>query len=135
MVTIKVEMELSAQLVGDVLSMAMSASDYWLSNLDDAGTLYRVFSHCDNEDNIDSILLTAEGPEAGTEHHNQTVTAERVGWAIESLVAGKVDHIPASHSVVQDILKGVMDSDSGYFDWNAADMILQVVVFGEVVYG
>jgi hypothetical protein len=106
------------QLV-DVLTEAQGACAYWAADIS-----------LDGESLIVDEIVTEGEPE--TKRH--TVPMFSLAAAVEGLASGK---LPVRADIARYIREALLDPESelGELDWDAADVIVQYAVFGELVYG
>lgn len=76
----------------------------------------------------------ADWPHTGPDGRGRAeVTVESVTRAVGRIVRGQLGH-HLRENIVADIRHGVREWDASYIDADAADVIVQVAVFGEVVF-
>lgn len=109
---------LRSELV-DVLTMAQGACAYWAADMSLDG---------------DSLIVDEIVTEGEPETKRHTVPMFAVAGAVEGLASGKL-------SVRADIARYIREAlvdpnrELGELDWDAADVIVQYAVLGELVYG
>lgn len=78
------------------------------------------FEVCDNEE------------DSGEDVNWLPVTDETIVEGISSIINGAVE---INEQIVQYILQAIRENDCGHIDADAADCIVQVGLFGEIVFG
>jgi len=124
-ITIQVPLTISDEHIGDILDDAMSSCSYWacfLGHSRDAGTGY-----------VNSLSLKVRDENGQPEGEVLFVTKDSIGTAAALLACDPFE--PASDYLAQ--LTGDVISDEMYcrMDAGTTDVIIQLGVFGELVYG
>ena len=119
MATLQIDYDLTATDFSDIIDTAMMACSYWLADAE----FYEPHDDGDPE-----AKLTVKSEDGEIAEVNQAKIEE----AINKVLSGKLDVSP---SICNDIRSAIVEDDYGYIDSYAADVLLQVACFGEVVYG
>lgn len=113
--------ELSRHFISDIFETAQySAIDYWCE--------YSAIHRSDT----DPTIITQMNVREEDEPDIIRISHDMVGKAIQSLIDGTVQVNSLTRS---DILRAVLEDDTGYIDADAADVIIQVAALGEIRYG
>lgn len=113
---------------------AYGGSNYWVDNLDDTGTRLkvRVYKKKDETEPLGTkwtaVLLTPEGPDKA-DYVPVMLNRESLSAAFTKLYNEHKGYIGDY------IRRSVVDDDPGDIDADAADCIVQMAVFGDIVYG
>ena len=106
------EFQLTHENFIDVIDTACHSIDYWADEVDyDAGTL-------------------GVSCEEGTEIHE--INRADIEKAMAKIIEGKAS---ICDSIRADVASAIKEDDYGYIDSYAADAIVQIACFGEIVYG
>lgn len=130
---VSVEVELSPQFLADVLTTAVEGGiTYW-------ATLAQVYRAKDG-DPLPLDDLSVYGVDVHEEddggHVHRAVTLDTVHTGIHRIVSGSVEIAPSLRHVIAGAVLGYGEGpDAGDIDADAADVIVQAGLFGEVVYG
>lgn len=126
---VNVSIGITERMASDILISALDnpygGSRYWVQNV-------RVKTN-DADDILDEIWLSATFEDAEADHKtNYFVNLDKIVTAIQSIL----DQTITCNKVIYDTLfRAIREDDSGYVDADVADVILQVAVLGEIVYG
>lgn len=130
--TIRIDIDLDDQFLKDVMTtMVESGLDalwYWAKSIN---------VDRDDDSNVVNIVVVdldeaEENANTGNAVDRHTIDSERVGQALQRLLDGSVKVGPR---VMGYIREGVASCDAGCIDADAADVIAQVIVHGEIIYG
>lgn len=117
-----VKVPVTDQLVSNIFETALHDSiDYWCEEIGVASV------KVNGETRIQSLSVREED-----EDLTIIVTASMVVEAIQKLLEGEVK---VNNEIKSSIYKAVTENDAGYIDATAADVIVQVAAFNEIVYG
>jgi hypothetical protein len=122
---VQIEMELKDAFLAAVLCTAIEgAIEYWASVPKDS-----VVSR--EDDYVSAKIVESEASTDGEDPKEKTIGyAELADGIRKALLVNPLDpDIRAS------ILQAVCEDDAGFIDAQAADVIVQMAVFGELVYG
>lgn len=119
MTTITIDLELTADDFADIVDAACMAIGYWARNTE--------FIEPYNENDPPSTLTVV--CDEGRIH---LLTAPLIEEAMSKIVENKIE---VSNSTRNDVTRSIKENDMSYIDANAADAIIQVACFGEIVYG
>jgi hypothetical protein len=109
---VTLEFQLTQDSLDDIVDTACHCIGYWADEADyDAGTL----------------SISAE---EGAEIHE--IGRADIEKAMASIIEGKVS---ISDSIRNDVSSAIREDDYGYIDSYAADALVQIACFGEIVYG
>src|SRR5687767_7752643 len=125
--TLHLTHKVSNQLLMDVLTTAVEGGiTYWVEVAD------RIERDADlNVLVVHGIKPDGGGPD-GDESKRYTATLFTVMLGLSRLLGGRVKVDPA---IIQSIHRALAEDDAGEIDAYAADVIVQVGLFGEIVYG
>lgn len=121
---IKIERELSDEFVADVMCTMVESGE---------AALWCWASPIDISRDDDLNVLRIEVREDTEEMERFVIDPVRVAEALQTLLDAP-EPLCADY-IMEYIRDGVAESDAGCIDAEAADVIAQVVCFGEVVYG
>lgn len=135
-IKVNMTMEVDEQLLLDVLTNAVESGGhalwYWEG-------FYMVNVDRDGDLNVDQITFNVEhiAPGATAIDHQTaqyTINMEDVRVAIETILSDQ-RNCNIDPRIVGYIRSGVVGNDGGDIDAEAADVIVQVAAFGEVIFG
>jgi hypothetical protein len=114
----------SDQLASDVMAIGSEGGiNYWASSAD---SIERTTKH----DYVAIYGLRCDDPAPGFAS-KINVTLDTIGLGIKRILAGNAD---IDHDIVADVHRALVEDDASYIDANDADAIIQMGVFGELVY-
>lgn len=119
MATITIDFELTPDDFADIIDAAASTLGYWTKHVD-------FLEPYDANDPPSTLTIVDQ---EGDKHKITTVEIEKAMTAISN---GDID---ISLSIRQYIILAIKENDMGHIDSAAADAIIQVACFGEIVYG
>ena len=117
--TIKVEVALDEEFLGDILCTAV-----------EGGTNYWAYSAVVERDGLDYKRVVFEDME--DEEVKIDIDLLAVAKGIERILTNVV---PVRSDIRDSIMKGVMEQDAGFIDADGADCIVQAAGFNDIVYG
>lgn len=118
--TIEISFDLTDTDFADIADTAAMCIGYWADDIEYAEPY-------DSEEPGPALSFTCED---GVELY--TVRKTDIEDAIE-MIAG--NEVTVSPGIKADIMSAIKEDDYGYIDGHAADAIVQVACFGEVIYG
>ena len=126
---VNITIDITERMVSDILISALDnpygGSRYWVQNVRIKGN--------DAEDILDEIWYSATFEDSYGDHNPKYfVNAEKVVAAIQNILS---NNITVSPVICDTLSKAIRENDAGYVDADVADVILQVAVLGEIVYG
>lgn len=84
---------------------------------------------------VDGWRISVVDPDTGRGQQHKNVTCDDIRRVMGNMLADAYPH-PDHYSLAkQQILDGIMRSGDFDFDADGADQIMQIAVFGEVIYG
>ena len=118
--TVQIDFEITDTDFVDILETAAMCIGYWADDCE-------IAEPYDSTDSETEMALTCE---EGTQLY--TLRKFDIQDAMGSIANGLITIDP---SIKGDILSAIKNDDYGYIDGYAADAIIQVACFGEVIYG
>lgn len=123
---------MSDQLLRDVLCTALEGGIGYWSEASDIQTIEVEVNGSPMQEYIGCTLTDCEGTDDEGNDWTHTVTLDTVAAGIRRLLSGEVR---VRKDIEEAIRSGVAENDGGHIDADAADVILQVALFGAITYG
>ena len=89
----------------------------------------------DYQPTIDGWRITTVDPDTGRDQRCKNVSRDDIRRVMGNILADAYPHPDYYSLAKQQILDGIMRSGDFDFDADGADQIMQIAVFGEVIYG
>lgn len=125
---------LSREDISNILITAFDSgyggANYWVDNLDDDGTSFRVSVSKDTDGEWLAVGLAPEGPDAGL-YDSRFIGGLEVNSAFNAILNGS---FPIRSDLREQCVRSAAENDLD-IDADVADCIAQFCVFGELVYG
>jgi len=127
--SVNITIDITERMVSDILISALDnpygGARYWVQNV-------RVKSN-DAEDILDEIWYSATFEDSYGDHNPKYfVNGEKVIAAIQDILN---QNVTTSQIICDTLSKAIREDDAGYVDADVADVVLQVAVLGEIIYG
>lgn len=129
---VTVKFTLSDQLLRDVLCVALEGGIGYWAEASDIKTIEVEVNGSPMTEYVSCTLTDAEGTDDEGNDWTHSVTLDTVAEGIRRIMSGEVR---ARRDIEDAIRAGVADNDAGHIDADAADVILQVALFGAITYG
>lgn len=136
-IRINITKEISRQLLLDILTIAVESNGYALWYWEGFNM---VNIDRDADLNVESITFNVEhfarrGDAIDHQTATYTITADDILDALERIMSDEIGRYFIAGYIMDYIRPAVMEDDAGYIDAEAADVIIQVAAFDEVVFG
>lgn len=127
--TVSFDIDIYEDFVSDIIIGALDnpygGSRYWVDNV-------KVKSN-GAKDILDEVFFSATFDDSYADHPTHYfVDADKIVKAIQTILSNT---LTISSSIYDMLAKAVRENDAGYIDADVADVVLQVAVLGEIVYG
>lgn len=129
---ITVKFTLSDQLLRDVLCTALEGGIGYWAEASDIETVEVEVNGSPMQEYVGCTLTDCEGTDDEGNDWTHKVTLDTVAEGIRRIMAREAR---ARRDIEDAIRAAVADADAGTIDADAADVIMQVALFGEIVYG